>query len=259
MLTYRYPGSWSSDGYRSLCYINTYPNPKEPGKLAEVGSLHSCREFFVRTCREKINENGGFTPWVRKAYCLLSYGKPQRLSMVKSWNDILESDVEKGVYITNSFEKAHGWPLTKMYQVETSSHNGGQSTGVFIVGPRKWTTSPYLMSIWSLTIRLGRNGWLPRKLLTLDHENLVRQVAIAAAAISGGDGHQLCTIREWDTFLTLYKDLFGGISRKYHWNKTHMHGVNDRPEGIMKLMKGGTGYKALADRYAMLKKERKLK
>ena len=259
MLTYEYPGSWSSDGYQGLYYINTYPSIKKPGELAGLGDLHSCREFFVRTCREKINAGNGFTPWVQKAYCLLSYGRAANKTATELWNNKLELDVEKGVYITNSFEKAHGWPLTKMYQVDVRTHNDRKATGVFLAGPRKWTTSPYLMSIWSLTIRLGRNEWLPKNLMTLDHENLVRQLAIAANQIGAGDAHQLCTIRQWDTFLTLYKDLFGGISRKYHWNKVHLHGVNDRPEGIMKLLHGNTGYKSLYNRYRMLKKEKKLK
>jgi len=257
MLEYTYPGpnGWSAAGYFGIRYIHTYPSPKDPNKLAQHGSPDDCREFFVKSYREKIEAGDAFTIWARKACCLFTYGRPQA-RLLESWTTQLMEDAEKSTYIVNSFEKAHGWPLTKVYQVKCTNVS---MPLVFFIGPRKWTTSPYLMSIWSLCIRLGRNEWLPKKLLTLNHENLVRQIAISAAPQSGGDAWQLSTIRKWDSFLALYKDLFGGNTRKYHWNKDHLDGQNDRPEGIMMLLDGSTGYKKLNAEYYRLKKEKKLK
>jgi hypothetical protein len=256
MLEYTYPGSgWSVDGYFGIRYIHTYPNSKNPNILVQHGSPNDCREFFVKSYREKIEGKDAFTIWARKAYCLFTYGRPATREL-DSWTSQIMSDAEKSVYIINSFEKAHGWPLTKVYPVECTNV---PMPLVFFAGPRKWTTSPYLMSIWSLCIRLGRNKWLPKKLLTLNHENLVRQIAISAAQRDGGDAWQLSTIRKWDSFLTLYKDLFAGNSRKYHWDIDHLHGRNDRPEGIMMLLDKSTGYRELSAKYYRLKKEKKLK
>jgi len=256
MLEYAYPGSsWSASGYFGIRYIHTYPNSKDPNKLASHGSPNDCREFFVKSYREKIEGKDARTIWARRAYCLFTYGRPEP-RLLKSWTTQLMEDAEKSTYITNSFEKAHGWPLTKVYQVNCTNM---RMPLVFFVGPRKWTTSPYLLSIWSLTIRLGRNNWLPNKLLTLNHENLVRQLAISSASADGGDAYQLNTIRQWDSFLTLYKDLFSGNTRRYHWDTDHLNGQNDRPEGIMMLLDGSTGYKNLNAEYYRLKKEKKLK
>ena len=257
MLEYTYPGSngWTASGYYGVRYIHTCPSAKDPSKLIPHGSPNDCREFYVRSYRERIEEKDAFTIWARKAYCLFTYGKPE-LRYFDAWATQLQTDAEKSVYITNSFEKAHGWPLTKIYPVKCTNVN---MPFVFFVGCRKWTTSPYLMSIWSLTIRLGRNSWLPKKLLTLNHENLVRQILIAAKSADGGDSHQVHTMGSWNSFLTLYKDLFAGNTRKYHWDKDHLNGVNDRPEGIMKLIDGTTGYKTLNAKYYKLKKEKKLK
>lgn len=256
MLKFKYPGNWDASGYQVNYYLHTYPDIKKPGWLESYTGPNNCREFFVRSYREKINKGNGFTPWAQNACCLFCYGRPESRNF-EMWRDALENNSEKSLFIINSFEKRHGWPLTKLHLVECENL---KIPFVFFHGPRKWTTSPYLMSIWSLCIRLGQNKWLPKKLMTLSHDDLVRQMLIAAK-IQGdsGDAWQISTIREWDPFLSLYKDLFGGINRKEHWNKDHLHGSNDRPEGIMMLINKTTGYKTLSKKYYRLKKEKNIK
>lgn len=256
MFEYRYPGRWDPSGYRVNYYLHTYPDIKRPGWLAGHGSPNNCREFFVKSYREKINGKNGFTPWALNASCLFCYGHPEKRHF-KEWRTALEKDSEKSLYITNSFEKKHGWPLTRLHKVECKNLD---IPFVFFQGPRKWTMSPYLMSIWSLCIRLGQQAWLPKKLMTLNHEDLVRQTLIAAKCQEKtGDAYQVSTMKEWDPFMSLYKDLFGGINRKEHWNRAHLGGANDRPEGIMKLINGTTGYEALRKKYYRLKKEKNIK
>jgi len=256
MLKFNYPGNWGTSGYQANQYLHTYPNIKRPGWLVSHGNPNNCREFFVRSYRDKINAESGFTRWALNACCLFSYGYPASFSF-EAWRNDLENHAERSLYITNSFEKHHGWPLTRLHVVKCENIN---IPFVFFHGPRKWTMSPYLMSIWSLCIRLGQNTWLPKKLMTLNHEDLVRQMLIAAKVKGqGGDSGQVSVMREWDTFMSLYKDLFGGINRKEHWDKSHLHGRNDRPEGIRMLLNGSTGYKTLHKKYNRLKKEKNIK
>ena len=181
---------------------------------------------------------------------MISYGKP-RSPDLKDLNDILLKESQKSLYIINSFEKIHKWPLTKLYPVKCLSN---RVSLVFFSGSRKWTMSPYLMSIWSLCIRLGRNKWLPKGVLTLNHSNLIRQLLIKArSAGSNMDAYQILhTMREWDTFMSLYHKLFAGVDRKEHWNTDHLHGRADRPEGIKRLMDGSTNYKELYEEYNSL-------
>jgi len=246
MLKFQFGSNWNSNRYWSHYYIITYPDGRGASRLVTQEATNDCREFFVKLYREKINKYGGFTSWARKAYALTTPGGCQS-SAFDSWNTQFQSYAEKGLHILNSFEKAHKWPLTKLYRVDARNRNGQPFPAVFWAGPRKWTTSPYLMSIWSLCIRLGRNSWLPKKLMTLSHDNMVREIAITGRCQDGcGDSHQVSTIREWDAFMALYKDLFGDNSRKYHWDTERLPmGRNDRPEGIMKLLDGTTGYKKL--------------
>ena len=254
MLKFNCPGNWGTSGYPTNQYLHTYPDIKKPGWLASHGNPNNCREFFVRSYREEINKGDGFTRWALNACCLFSYGRPHS-DAFKKWKQSLENDAERSLYITNSFERNHGWPLTRVHTVKCQNVD---IPFVFFHGPRKWTMSPYLMSIWSLCIRLGQNSWLPKKLMTLDHENMIRQMLISARS-HAGDASQVSVMKEWDTFMSLYKDLFGGINRKEHWDKRHLHGSNDRPEGIRMLLNGTTGYKTLHKEYYRLKKEKNIK
>jgi hypothetical protein len=252
MLKFHYKGNWSDGNYVSYYYISTYPDPKDPERLVPVAFTNSCREFFVRNYRTGIVNGSTSSDYNKKAYALTTYGRP-KASVFDEWNIKLQDESQNGLYILNSFEKAHKWPLTKLYPVECTNM---KMPAVFFAGPRKWTMSPYLMSIWSLCIRLGRNNWLPKRLLTLDHENMIRQLIICANTTNIHDARQVkFTLKKWDTFLSLYFKLFGGIERKEHWSKTHLNGVNDRPEGIAKLMDGTTGYRKLYEKYTELLKE----
>ena len=96
MLKYKFPGNWDTSNYRGLYYIHTYPDESNPGCLMSKSGVDTCREFYVRRYRGIINEQDGFTPWARKAYCLLSYGYPQR-SEFNAWNTELQEAAEKGL------------------------------------------------------------------------------------------------------------------------------------------------------------------
>jgi hypothetical protein len=259
MLQFEYNPPWDSC-YTGYYYIHTWPLIGKPGILKGQGDIHSCREFYVRSYRHKIVNNNTHTVMAKRAFALVTYG-----NKAKSESDFekrvakLKSDSLKGLYIINSFEKHHNWPLTKLYDVECATERNRYLPLVFFSGCRKWTMSPYLLSIWCLAIRLGRNQFVPKQLFDLSHEDIVRQLAIAANTCSSGDGMQLRkSIREWDNLMILYKDMFGSENRKYHWALSHLNGGSDRPEGIMKLITGTTYYKELHKKFFELKKEKNL-
>ena len=256
MLEFKLSGTWGNS-YLGTYFISTHPKKNSKNELCATSTVNTCREFFIRSLRAKINNGDGFVKEARKAYGLITSGRYNSEMRVKTAQKALMTASEKGLYIINSFEKYHKWPLTKIYPVKCTNY---YLPLVFFAGPRKWTTSPYLMSIWALLLRVGKGNYLPEKLLTLNHEDLVRQLAISCKTSKCNDANQIsATLREWDPFLSLYKDLFGGNTRKYHWQLNHLNGHNDRPEGIMKLMNRTSGYKDLYTRYYNLKKEKGLK
>ena len=66
MLQFKFSGSWQT-GYTGFYYIHTYPDPKNPGHLMPAnGGVYSCREFFVRSYRDRIKKGDGFTPLHKK-------------------------------------------------------------------------------------------------------------------------------------------------------------------------------------------------
>ncbi|TET59650.1 MAG: hypothetical protein E3J47_08180 [Candidatus Stahlbacteria bacterium] len=251
MLEFSHQDTWEKGDYVSYYYIFTYPDPEDSNKLVSTHTTNSCREYFIKNYRTGITKDDVLSPKVKKAYALISYGIAG-VDRFAEWNTKLQDESQKGLYILNSFEKAHRWPLTKLYPVKCVNMS---MPVVFFAGPRKWTMSPYLMSIWSLCIRLGRNEWLPKKLLTLNHENLVRQLCISAKSSIKHDAREVSyTLRKWDTFMSLYSKLFAGIDRKDHWSTTHLNGHGHSTEGIRRLMDGSTAYRALYDKYLKLTK-----
>ena len=92
--------------------------------------------------------------------------------------------------------------------------------------------------------------------MKLDHEKMVEALYKEAKDRGGSDSSQLtCTICDWDLFMDSYVELFGGITRKEHWHRKHLGGRNDRPEGILRLMNGTTGYKKLFNKWNKIKQK----
>jgi len=253
MLEFEYEGNWERSDYAGYYYIITHPDPKNIHKLVTAYSVNSCREYFIRNYRRKITTDDILSPGVKKAYALISYGMAGDDRFVE-WNAKIQDESQKGLYIINSFERAHKWPLTKLYPVKGINIC---MPLVFFTGARKWTMSPYLMSIWSLCIRLGKNKWLPKRLLTLDHENLIRQLSISVktSPACNYDSREVSyTLKKWDTFMSLYSKLFAGVDRKDHWSIAHLKGFSGTSEGIRKLMDGSTSYTKLYNKYIKLTK-----
>lgn len=241
--------------YKGYFYIHAFPERPGSNELICNGSLYGCREYFVMEYRRRIKASKHNFRGGRKAYALVTFG----INSNEEWVSDLQRCSEQSLYIVNSFEKAHGWPLTKLYVPKCTNR---KMSAMFFVGPRKWTTSPYLLSIWTLAIRLGRGGWLPKKLFELDHKELVTKLYnySANSTAKHGDARQLKrTVKEWDLFMSLYEDLFSDQTRKYHWENNHV-GRNYiiRAEGIIKLISGTTGYDELYDKYFKLREAKKL-
>jgi hypothetical protein len=255
---YSNPYGWDCSSSIGFYYIRTRPQERSKNKLISVSGVNTCREYFIKGIREQINNAKGAHPlFVKRAYALISVGRAHKSNAV-SWQTLLNGYSEKSLYIINSFEKEHGWPLTKIYPVKCTNE-GWHLPLIFFSGPKRWTRSPYLMSIWTLMIRLGRNQWLPKNLMELGHEDLIRQLLITGKG-STGDGFQIGkTMRSWDLFMDSYKELFGDQTRKEHWSVTPLNGFSHRPEGILKLITGTTHHLELKQKWQKIVKEAKVR
>lgn len=246
-----------SGKYKRFCYISTYPTLENSKKLISANRTYDCREYFIEEYRHQIAIKDTKHIAIKRANALLTLG-PYSKKEFSSRNTTLKLDSQKSLFIINSFEKAHKWPLTKLYPVVSSTKE--LIPLIFFSGSRKWTMSPYLLSIWTLCIRLGRNKWLPNKITTLNHEELVKALwERAEGALVGDrevDSSQIyATIRKWDEFLELYPKLFSTNSRKYHWNSKHLTRGFSRPEGILRLISGQTQHRKLYRKWCELKKQ----
>lgn len=255
-LKFEPPAAFSPTNYISLFYINTCLTKSNELRRVEPIKFNTCREYFVMHYRRAINDFGPFTPWARKAYALLSCGKCFAEAYDLRHKNFLRQ-ARKSLKFVNSFEKQAKWQRTKLYTVESKN-----TPMVFFVGPHRWTMSPYLMSIWSLAIRVGRNGFVSDDVLAKPHKTMVERINRSARLQSekNDDARQISsTIAFWDLFLSSYKELFGGKKRKYHWSTEVFKGatgyINARAEGIQRLTNGGSAAVGLRKKWRKILEE----
>lgn len=253
MLNFEFGDAWDT-GYIGFYYIHTTLDPQRPNTLKSSCTVKSCREYYIKIYRDKINILPAASKEFSRMTALVTIGRPYAGSYDRKREEFIES-CKRSIFILNSFEKHHRWPLTHMHHIQSKA----RIPSMFFSGNRRWTMSPYLMSIWTFAIRIGRHNWMPKDLYKLNHKDLVPTLYKSCDKEKGrgGDAYQLSeTVLEWDMVMSLYKELFGCHTRKYNWDKCHLDGKPDRPEGILKLLTGTSPNKSLYERYKRLKNQK---
>lgn len=258
VLKMRFP-RWECSSYKNApMFLHVAPSTTD-GKLKRTCREHNtCREYFNVCMRNKYITKGHKGIDTSRAYVVYTYGRVYKAEQNSSWQHMLDG-AAKSLKIINAFERKHKWyPLTKMYPVDDDQDNV-YVPSVFFSGSAKWTASPYLFSLYTLMIRMGKNDWISDKVLDLcnDHEKLVEKLYRLGYARrgAGGDAIQLYrTVKIWDVLMSNYKELFGSKARKYNWSLARL-GNSDyhRTEGIMRLAMGDTSNKKLYNEVHILK------
>ena len=254
MFSFRYTGHWEATPYEGFNYLVTYPEDKTA--LASTSGVNSCREYFIKRIRGIIQKSDADDPRVAKAYALVSSGRPYD----QFFDDRVakfDKEMKLSLQIINSFEKAHKWPLTRLYPVKSVGPR--KIPFMFFIGHRKWTMNAYYMSMWTLMIRMGRLENFPTKILGMKHDRMVEEL-FKKSKNGSGDWYQVYyTIRRWDEFMSFYHGLSKGRSRKWFWSQARLGHGNSRPEGIQKMVSGTTYFKELRNEYIELRRINKTK
>ena len=258
MLKMRFP-RWDCSDYRGApMFLHVTPSGVDGNLKRTCREYNTCREYFNVCMRNKYITNGHKGIDTSRAYVVYTHGRVHK-SEAKGSQQRMLNVATKSLKIINAFERKHKWyPLTKIYPVDDDQGNI-YVPSAFFLGPAKWTMSPYLFSLYTLMIRLGKNDWIDDKVSDLcnDHEKLVNKLYRLGYARrgQGGDALQLYrTVRIWDILMSNYKELFGNRTRAYNWSLDRL--VNSdyhRTEGIMRLAMGSTGERGLHDKVQALK------
>jgi len=209
-----------------------------------------CRETFCAGMRHKHNNTKSAQNFSKintnRLYVLITLGAP--FSKKGYWYEILNK-MTKSLKIVNSFERRYKWPLSKMRLVD-DKRKSVNIPSVLFIGNRKWGISPYLVSLYTLLLRLGKYPWITNDVVNeTNHDELLeklKKVCDTHKRNYTDAMHIHVSINTAISLISNYDELFQGKSKKYHWSMDRLNnfggGYN---EGIRLLAEGKTRYKKL--------------
>jgi hypothetical protein len=191
-------------------------------------------------------------------YVLISHGKTNGTIIAKK--RILK-EMSRSLKLVNSFEQKYKWVLSKTEYAD-DRRKQVHVPSVLFSGCRKWGSSAYLTSFYTLLLRLGTHEWILNDIFDeSDHEKLIIKLKKVCATNSNSNRDAMHIYKSLDTACFLmanYDDLFSEKSGKYYWSEDRLL-KNRRPynEGIRLLADGNSSYKKLNDKCRKFRIEKK--
>ena len=247
--------------YNSFRFMHLRPAKNNRKKMVCVGRQNfSCREFFVRQMRSKFSDETGY--WgsghdieSSRVYVGVGYERLHNMEQVEVGQKHLRDKMSKSLAVLNALELEGNWPRTKMFPLNPTGK--ALVPGCLFIGDKKWNRSPYLMSLYTLIIRIGHWSWVPDKVQGKNwsqvHKMLSKAVGLWKTDADRDFVRQ--SLDYWPLLLKNYKYLFGYRNRAYQWSSARL----SRPsysamEGIHKLVRDETYHERLSAKFRKLKK-----
>ena len=169
---------------------------------------------MFHTCREVMNN------YVRRAKANLCTDdiKLDKARMLV-WHRDLKSkhkcDEKSVLKVLNCIEEERGWDMTRVHEVNMGiPENKTINTDSFLfIGPKQWTSSPYMMGIYMLLIRaMLKVSTTPSKMIVFDDINTLTQ-GLAKNSVRNKDIDKLkYKNKSWRMIIDNYKLLHvGGV------------------------------------------------
>lgn len=235
-----------------------------PGKdaITPLGSYHSCREGLISDVRSHITGSG------KKMLT-------DKMRMIFKWHlsdkNLTRDNAEhrewlnRGLNILHAYEKLAGWPLTKVFEMHTDRDF---IKAYYFLSSRRWIKASYLVSLYVLMVRLGKNSALTGFKNSAGFEKLVNGLIEKYSKTDGGwkqtptsfnsdVGWLKSTLPYWGVILKGYSEMFRKMKITHYWSEqrlTNEHGQS--AEGIDYLCGGSTSYKEARKKLLELSKKK---
>ncbi|TET59663.1 MAG: hypothetical protein E3J47_08245 [Candidatus Stahlbacteria bacterium] len=219
------------------------------------GRFTGCRETFCANIRHKHNgtrSGEGFSEInTNRLYVLITFGG-------RTSDTGLLDKMTRSLKLVNSFERYHKWPLSKI-KPANDKRKSVDIPSVLFIANRKWGVSPYLVSLYTLLIRLGKYPWLTDTIVNeADHKTIVaklKKVCSAKRNTFNDAMHIHKSINMANILISNYDELFKGKSKRYHWSTGKLNSSLYYNEGISLLAADQSKYKKLQKKCLELKKK----
>jgi len=225
--------------------------PKD-GKIQLVKAYHSCREGLMQNMRARITGIHSVTQPTDKMrmifrWTLSENNHTKDLKMVEDW-------VKRSVPVLQAFDRLAGWPLTRVYKIETN--HGDWLRAYYFHSSRRWMKSSYLVSLYTMLVRMCKD---PRVTGFKDFDSLVKMLQKLPAG-----GRQLVqdatyvrdSLPYWKAIMTGYPKMFRKRKLPYYWDTARFEGGSTgSAEGLQYLVNGTTQYKDIRKEMLEIKKQ----
>jgi hypothetical protein len=187
-----------------------------------------------------------------KMRMVILYGGPARQDngnyyrgAIPEGTRILEK-IECAVDILHCAEKFVGWPLTRIYEVESPAEN---IIGRYLVSSRRWIKAPYMVSLYLMLAKI------PFEYYPLDKfSNIEELIKVIKTLPGGGIGfYARESVDDWKTLLLSYEKLFKKKKIDHYWSEEFLGG-GKHYEGVHSLITGDCYSAGLSERYWKEKK-----
>lgn len=240
----------SSMGNQSDYFRFSFGQAKEPkdGKVELVASMHTCREGIMGTMRSLINKSSADQP-TDKMRMLFRWSASDKvmashLVAVNGW-------VERSIPVLHAFEKLAGWPLTRVYKIESSCK---WLKCYYFHSSRRWMKASYLLSLYILLVRMCADDRIKG---FKDFYGLVDVItkAVKGKLLKNDHGYVTDSMPYWEAIMKGYPRLFRQRKLPYYWDTDRINGQGAFSEGIQYLTRGDTKYTEVRKEMLKIKNE----
>lgn len=238
--------------------------PDDKGKVEAALGFHTCREGLVGNMRDSIMGNSSTAIKTDKMRMLFRWtlGKNRTHDEAehREW-------LNRGLSVLHAYERFAGWPLTKVYSLDCGKKFDYVKTYYFL-SSRRWIKASYLVSLYILMVRLGRNSDLSGFKGAAGFEKLANGLMNKYTAANGGwnklpasfnsdVGWLRLTLPYWGVVLKGYPEMFRKMKVTHYWSHDRINDSGGASEGIAYLCDGSTNYKTARKKLLELSKKSK--
>lgn len=224
--------------------------PKD-GKIELVQSYHSCREGLMSSMRKRITGDGSHKQPTDKMRMIFRWSLSQhdRASGIK----LVDGWVKRSVPVLQAFDRLAGWPLTRVYKIETDYNDWLQA--YYFHSSRRWMKSSYLVSLYTMLVRMCKDIKVTG---FKDFDGLVKvlqKISSSGKSLVTDDTYVKTSLPYWKAIMTGYPELFRKRKLPYYWDTARLGGRNGGAEGLQYLVKGDTQYTEIRKELLKIKKQ----
>lgn len=217
------------------------------GEIKLIQGTHTCREGLVSNMRSRIMGNSSSQPTDKMRMIFkFTLGKGNEVSdraAAETW-------VIRAIDVLHSFERLAGWPLTRVYKLETTK---GWVDAYYFWSSRRWMKASYMVSLYVLLVRMCKDERIKGFKDFYSLRTLIKKVSTQKTLIN--DQHYVTSsLPYWEALMVGYPEVFRQRKITYYWDNKRIGGNGGSSEGIQYLVSGDTSYTEARNKVLEIKK-----